>query len=130
MADEIMTEAEIAEQKANEAKPEAEASPATKEYSGVLTGKPEQVEALPPYHNAETAKIAEDRAKDVEDKPYEFVANGYTVKEVKGENGLPDTYVVTAEGFELSLPTKNAAEVYATTHSEAHKDLPVGFSKT
>ena len=44
-------------------------------YSGALTGQPHQVEDIPPYHTAETAKIAEDRAKlvaePIDDEPRE-----------------------------------------------------------
>lgn len=79
--------------------------------------KDENVSDLP-YHNKETEKIALDRAADVQaDKPYEFKANGYTVTEVEGKDGLPMTYSVTAEGFERGFADKRDAEIYAETHA-------------
>lgn len=103
---------------------------------------------LPPYHNAETAKIAEDRKDDGKDKPYEFSANGYTVVErdakdtdapasldpaliaALGSDFKHKMWDVTADGdFLMTFNTKNAAENYALTHAEAHKDLPATVSK-
>ncbi len=109
---------------------------------------------LPPYHTKETAKIAEDRQKENEDKnkdkPYEYTANGYTVteKDRKGAaeiaHNVPDVpnrgwedgndptkeYEVTADGDFLKVfPTRRAAEIYVETHAEAHKDLPATISK-
>lgn len=84
------------------------------------------------YHNAETAKIAEDRAKDISaDKPYEYAANGYTVTEVSiqdREDGSGPVlfYKVNAEGFEQVFTSKSDAELFVRTHTLAHKDLPAG----
>lgn len=83
----------------------------------LTTVKDENVSDLP-YHNKETEKLAEDRAKDAPaDKPYEFRANGYSVAEVEGKDGLRATFVVSAEGFERAFTDRRSAEIYAETHA-------------
>jgi hypothetical protein len=102
---------------------------------------------LPPYHTEETYRIAQEREKDAKDKKYEFKANGYTVTERDAKKGevpnpidptvvaqlgdqyKPKMWDVTAENFLMTFNTANAAENYALTHAEAHKDLPATVSK-
>lgn len=93
-----------------------------------------------PGHTYETEQIQKQRDKEIADKgevKYEFKANGYTVTEFEDktvakdpEGKFPKRYKVSAEGFELVIGTKAAAENYALTHAEAHKDLPATVSKT
>lgn len=102
-----------------------------------VTLKPEAIEVkravspdaehLPPYHTAETAKIAEKNQKAADkdkDAPYEFSANGYTVEEkdaadrVASPNGK--VYEVTHAGdkeFTKTFTDKRAAEIFAETHA-------------
>lgn len=90
---------------------------------------------LPPYHTEETHQIAQDRAEELkgQDKEYSYCANGYTVREIDAAEGVTTengkVYEVTAEGFAMAFANKRAAEIYAETHSAAHKDLPVTISK-
>jgi len=106
-------------------------------------------EHLPPYHNPETYQLAKDRAEEQkgQNKPYEFKANGYTVTErdaregeipnpidpavieALGDQYKPKMYDVTAGDFLMTFNTARAAENYALTHAEAHKDLPATVSK-
>lgn len=85
------------------------------------------------YHTKETAKIAEERAKEIEDapeKPYEYTANGYTVKKVDTKKGEEEKWEVTAEGdFKRGFLSQRDGEIYAETHSPLHKDLPATISK-
>ncbi len=115
-------------------------------------GVGDKAKSLPPYHNAETAKIAEDRAKELdgqEKKPYEYKANGYTVTEKDRKNAaalgnnVPDVpnrgwedgndpskeYEVKGRNLLMVFPTRRAAEIYVETHAEAHQDLPATISK-
>ena len=82
---------------------------------------------LPPYHNAETAKIAEDRAKELDgqDKPYEYKANGYTVTEKAGPFEGSNVYEVTAGDFVTGFADKRSAEIYADTHARYFPETQV-----
>lgn len=99
-------------------------------YQGVIS-KPEH--ETPVYHTPETAKIAEDRAKEVaEFKPedYEFKANNYTVKAKKAEGtelAIADesgmVYVISGNGINERVEgAKRAAEVWVETHSASFAD--------
>jgi hypothetical protein len=80
-----------------------------------------------PYHNAETEKIAEDRAKDVDpNPPYAFTKNGYTVKEVAAvAPATTPTYEVVANGFSKTFTGRRDAEIYAGTHAPYVATHPV-----
>jgi hypothetical protein len=103
-----------------------------------------------PGHTYETEQIAKDRAEELKGKdaePYKYEANGYIVKEADEQpesftssvesNNLTGSeldglrlYTVTAEGdFTKNIVGKRNAEIYVTTHAEAHKDLPATISK-
>lgn len=112
----------------NEVKPVAPVAP-----QGAVTLKPSAIEPqpvnpagvgknapLPVYHTVETAKLADQRAKELEgkeDKPYEYHFNGYTVKEVDGAVKGVKLFEVTADGFSLTLADKRDAEIYVETHA-------------
>lgn len=78
--------------------------------------KDENISDLP-YHTKETEKLAEERIASlpVEPAPYEFKANGYTVKEA--EVGKLEIFMVTADGFEKGFASQREAEIYVTTHA-------------
>lgn len=118
--------------------------PQTEQPQGDVTIKASAIEPnpkpgtqpdLPPYHTAETHEIAKSRAEELkgQDKPYEYCANGYTVREVDAAEGVTTdngkVYEVTAGEFQTTFTTKRAAEIYAESHAEAHKDMPATISK-
>ncbi len=137
-----MTDAAVATNPSVTLKPEAIEAEKFKDEKPEDRMKRLNLSAIP-YHTYETEQIAKAAAaKAPKDVPYKYEANGYTVEEreykTAKDAGLPkDTeefvpytrYVVTADGFEKGFETKQAAEMYARTHAESHKDMPADVSK-
>lgn len=111
-----------------EQKPE-EVETSTVDPSPVEETKEERMKRLNisdlPGHTYETEQIQKQRQEELakeDPKPYEFKANGYTVTEIEGKDGLPATYLVTAEGYEKGFGNKREAEIWAETHARHFAD--------